>query len=272
MRSPDRARDLGVCEALDYTTRPMRIAYFDCIAGISGDMALAALIDAGADFEEIRGHLAKLPLEPYDLELAEVEEQGIRALRLSVRTSAVGVIRTYGSIRAMLAEADLPGEALARATRIFAVLAEAEAKVHRKDVEAVTFHEADAIDSLVDVVGTSVALTLLGVSRVFASAVPTGLGMARTEHGAMPIPSPVVAELLTGAPIYSKGAAAELTTATGAAILAGCAEGYGELPAMVVEAVGYGAGTHRLDFPDVLRVLVGRPSELGEPAPLRAVR
>jgi uncharacterized protein (TIGR00299 family) protein len=242
----------------------MRIAYFDCIAGISGDMALAALIDAGADFEEVRSHLAKLPLEPFDLDLAEVEDQGIRALRVSVRTSSAGVIRTYGSIRAMLDGADLPPEALGRARRIFRVLAEAEAKVHRKDVEAVTFHEADAIDSLVDVVGTAVALTLLGITQVFASAVPTGLGMARTEHGAMPIPSPVVVELLTGAPVYSKGAAAELTTATGAAILAGCAEAFGELPPMVVDAVGYGAGTHRLDFPDVLRVLVGRPSPLGE--------
>jgi uncharacterized protein (TIGR00299 family) protein len=250
----------------------MRIAYFDCIAGISGDMALAALIDAGADFEEVRAHLAKLPLEPFDLELAEVEERGIRALRLSVRTSSVGVIRTYGSIRAMLAEADLPPEALGLASRIFRVLAEAEAKVHRKDVEAVTFHEAAAVDSLVGVVGTALALSLLEVSRVLASAIPTGLGMARTEHGAMPIPSPVVVELLTGAPVYSKGAAAELTTATGAAILAGCVEAFGELPAMVIDAVGYGAGTHRLDFPDVLRVLVGRASPLGESAPLRAVR
>ncbi len=244
----------------------MRIAYFDCIAGISGEMALAALIDAGADFEEVRGHLAKLPLEPFDLELHEVEEGGIRALRLSVRTSSVGVIRTYGSIRALLEEADLPSEALARARRCFRVLAEAEAKVHRRDVEAVTFHEADAVDSLVGVVGTAVALTLLGVSRVFASAVPTGLGMARTEHGAMPIPSPVVVELLTGAPIYSKGAAAELTTATGAAILAGCVEGYGELPPIVVEAVGYGAGTQRLDFPDLLRVILGREGVIAPPS------
>ncbi|GIU98806.1 MAG: hypothetical protein KatS3mg014_0422 [Actinomycetota bacterium] len=247
----------------------MRIAYFDCIAGISGDMALAALIDAGADFDEVRGHLAKLPLEPFDLELAEVEEHGIRALRLTVRTSSVGVIRTYGSIRALLDEAELPPEALAIARRIFRALAEAEAKVHRKDVEAVTFHEADAVDSLVDVVGTAVALTLLGVSRVFSSAVPTGLGMARTEHGAMPIPSPVVVELLTGAPVYSKGTAAELTTATGAAILAGCVEGYGELPPIVVDAVGYGAGIHRLDFPDVLRVILGREGLVPEPTASR---
>ena len=249
----------------------MRTAYFDCIAGISGDMALGALVDAGADFAEVRAHLDKLQLEPFEIEVTEVDEQGIRALRVGVRSSSAGVIRTYGSIRALLDGADLPPEALRLSQRIFRALAEAEAKVHRKDVEAVTFHEADAIDSLVDVVGTALALTLLGVERVLASAVPTGLGMARTEHGAMPIPSPVVIELLKGAPVYSKGAAAELTTTTGAAILAGTAESYGDLPPMVVDAVGYGAGTHRLDFPDVLRVLLGHEEPFEPAVPLRPV-
>lgn len=266
---------LGFCEVLDYTIlgrEPrVKIAYFDCIAGISGDMALAALVDAGADFEEVRAHLSKLPLEPFDLEVSEVDQQGMRALRISVRTASVGVIRTYASIRALLDGADLPPEALRLSHRIFRVLAEADAKVHRKDVEAVTFHEADAVDSLVDIVGTALALALLGVERVFASAVPTGLGMARTEHGAMPIPSPVVVELLKGAPMYSKGAAAELTTSTGAAILAGTVEGYGELPPIVVDAAGYGAGTHRLDFPDVLRVLVGHDVALDPATPIRAL-
>lgn len=243
----------------------MRIAYFDCIAGISGDMALAALIDAGADFEDVRGHLSKLPLEPFELSVEEVDQQGVRALRVSVRTRSVGVIRTYGSIRALLDAADLPAPALEIAHRVFRVLAEAEARVHRRDPESVTFHEADAVESLVDVVGTALALTFLDVERVFASAVPTGLGMARTEHGAMPIPSPTVVELLKGAPVYSKGAAAELTTATGAAILAAMAEGFGELPPVIVDSVGYGAGTHRLDFPDVLRVLIGEGGQLTQP-------
>ncbi len=247
----------------------MRIAYFDCIAGISGDMALGALIDAGADFDEVRSHLAKLPVEPFDLNVEEVDQQGIRALRVSVHTASVGVIRTYGSIRALLDAADLPPEALRVSHRVFRVLAEAEAKIHRKDVESVTFHEADAVDSLVDIVGTALALAFLGVERVFASPVPTGFGMSRTDHGAMPIPSPAVVELLRGAPLYSKGATAELTTSTGAAILAGTAEGYGELPPLVVESVGYGAGTHRLEFPDVLRVLIGQEGSLGDPVPIR---
>lgn len=238
----------------------MRIAYFDCIAGISGDMALAALIDAGADFDELRQHLAKLPLEPFDLDVEESDQHGLRATRVTVRASSAGVIRTYASIRALLDAADLPPQALRLAQRIFRQLAEAEARVHQKEVENVTFHEVGAVDSIVDIAGTALALSMLGIERVFASAVPTGLGMTKTEHGVMPIPGPAVVELLRGAPMYSKGVTAELTTPTGAAILAATVEGFGELPPMRIESVGYGAGTHRLDFPNVLRILVG-PAE-----------
>jgi uncharacterized protein (TIGR00299 family) protein len=243
----------------------MRIAYFDCIAGISGDMALGALIDAGADFDEVRTHLGRLPLEPFDLDLQEVDQHGIRALRVNVRTAAVGVIRTYASIRSALDEADLPPEAAELAGQIFRRLADAEARVHRKEIGAVTFQEADAVDTMVAVVGTALALSLLGIEQVYASAVPTGLGMAKTEHGVLPVPTPTVVELLRGAPLYSKGVTAELTTATGAAILAAVVRGYGELPPIVVEAVGYGAGTMRLEFPDVLRVIVGTGTRIVGP-------
>jgi len=238
----------------------MRIAYFDCIAGISGDMALAALIDAGADFDELRLHLAKLPLEPFDLDVEETDQHGLRAKRVTVRATSAGVIRTYASIRALLDAADLPPEALRLAQRIFRRLAEAEARVHHKEVENVTFHEVGAVDSIIDIAGTALALSMLGIERVFASAVPTGLGMTKTEHGVMPIPGPAVVELLRGAPMYSKGVTAELTTPTGAAILAATVEGFGELPPMRIDSIGYGAGTHRLDFPNLLRILVG-PAE-----------
>ena len=256
----------------------MRVAFFDCIAGITGDTALAALIDAGVDPDLLKGHLASLPLGPLELDVAEVDERGIRATRVSVHTSASGVIRTYPSVRALLDAGDLPPSALQLAHRIFRRLAEAEARVHRKDLETVTFHAAAGVDTLVDVVGIALGLNILGVERVFASAVPTGLGMVRTEHGAMPIPSPTVVELLRGAPLFSRGVAAELTTSTGAAILAATVEGFGELPPIRVEAVGYGAGLQRLEFPNILRVLVGPeepasslPSEPGEPD-LRLVR
>jgi uncharacterized protein (TIGR00299 family) protein len=242
----------------------MTIAYFDCIAGISGDMALGALIGAGADLEEVRSKLGNLPIEPFDLEVEEIDARGLRATRATVRAGAAGVIRTYANIRAILDAADLPPEVTALAQRIFRRLAEAEAVVHRKELETITFHEVGAVDSIVDIVGTALALTMLGVERAYASAVPTGLGMTPTEHGAMPIPGPAVVELLRGAPIYSKGVAAELTTPTGAAILSAVVEGYGEIPPMRLRSAGYGAGTLDLDFPNVLRVLIGEESGAAE--------
>jgi pyridinium-3,5-bisthiocarboxylic acid mononucleotide nickel chelatase len=245
----------------------VRLAYFDCIAGISGDMALGALIDAGADFDLVREELAKLPLEPFDIEAQDVDTSGLHAKRVEVRATATGVIRTYASIRALLDSAAFPQDALDLAQRIFRRLAEAEARVHRKEIDLVTFHEVGAVDSIVDIAGTALALTMLGVERAFSSAVPTGLGMTRTDHGAMPIPAPAVVELLRGAPLYSKGVPVELVTPTGAAILAATVEGYGELPLMSVQSVGYGAGSHRLDFPNVLRVLVGEEVESRGAAP-----
>jgi len=235
----------------------VKVAYFDCIAGISGDMALGALVDAGADFDAVKQGLAALPIERFSIDLEEVETHGLRARRVSVHTPSSAVIRTYSSIRALLDQAKLPPEAQHLAHRIFRRLAEAEAMVHGKEVDLVTFHEVGALDSIVDIVGTALALSFLQVDRIFASPVPTGFGMAKSEHGAMPIPAPAVVELLRGAPMYSLGVSVELTTPTGAAILAATVEGFGELPMLRIDSVGYGAGTHRLDFPNVLRVLVG---------------
>jgi hypothetical protein len=250
----------------------MRVAYFDCIAGITGDTSLAALLDAGVDLDSVRKHLATLPLDPFELEVEEVEEQGLRATRVAVRAQTTGVIRTFASVRAQLDAGHLPPEALRLAHRTLRLLVDAEARVHRREPDSVTFTDVGGLDTIVDVVGTAVGLTSLGVERIFASAVPTGLGMTRTEHGILPIPTPTVLELLRGAPLFSRGVAAELTNASGAAILAATVEGYGELPTMRVEAIGYGAGPQRLDFPNLFRVLIGqdepassRPSAAGTP-------
>src|SRR3990172_3594515 len=148
----------------------MRLAYFDCIAGISGDSALGALLDAGVDLDVLRSYLATLPLEPFDLEIEETDEHGIRAIRVGVRTAGTtGVIRTYASVRALLDGSDLPPEALRLAHRIFRRYAEAEARVHRREVEAVRFHDLAGLDAIIDVTGTALGLTMLGVERVFAS-------------------------------------------------------------------------------------------------------
>jgi uncharacterized protein (DUF111 family) len=250
----------------------MRVAYFDCIAGITGDTALAALVDAGVDLDEVRKLLGTLPLEPFEIVAEEVEEQGLRATRIAVRAEATGVIRTYASVRALLEAGGLPPEVHRLADRTIRLLAEAEARVHRREPGGVTFHDLGGLDVVVAAVGTAAGLTGLGIERVFSSAVPTGLGMTRTEHGALPIPTPTVLELLRGAPLFSRGVAAELTNAMGAAILAATVEGYGELPTMRVEMIGYGAGVQRLDFPNLFRVMIGqdephaaRPSVPGSP-------
>lgn len=251
----------------------MRLLYFDCISGISGDMTLGALIQAGADPDAIRARVIGLPLEPFEFVVEDVETHGIHALRVTVRAEASAVVRTYAHIRAMLEEADLPEGARNIAQRIFRRLAEAEAAVHHRDIEQVVFHEVGAVDSIVDITGAAVALDQLRIDRMFASPVPTGLGMTKTQHGMTPIPAPAVVELLRGAPLFSRGTPMELVTPTGAAILAAMVEGYGDLPTMRVESVGYGAGTLREEFPNVLRVLIGegdataRPAETHDPAP-----
>jgi uncharacterized protein (TIGR00299 family) protein len=235
----------------------VRLAYFDCFSGMSGEMALGAMIHAGADLQEIARTIAGLVTDEFELSREEVEVQGIAATRIHLRTGPHGVIRTYASMRTLLAQSDLPEQPRRAAQRIYRRLAEATAKVHAKDVELVTFNEFGRLGGLVEILGCALALDQLGVERVFASAVPTGLGMVRTEHGLMPVPGPVVLELLRGAPTYSRGIPVELVTPTGAALLAATSEGYGEMPMMRNDVVGYGAGEIRLDFPHIVRVVIG---------------
>lgn len=237
------------------------IAYFDCFSGIAGDMVLGALVDAGVPLEAIAVPLGKLSIEPFELEAGRVERQGLSATHVRVRASEASVVRTYSSVHALIEGADLPPRPKALALDAYRRLAEAEAKVHGKDVQHVLFHELGSADTIVDIVGAALGLDHLGVARVYASAVATGMGMVRTEHGVFPVPGPAVVELLKGAPLYSRGIPNELVTPTGAAILAAAVEQYGELPPMRVTAVGYGAGTRTLEIPNVLRLLVGEPAE-----------
>lgn len=241
----------------------MRLAYFDCFSGITGGMALGALVHAGADLALISSAISDMPIGGFVLEQEPVEVQDIAALRIHVHADPLDVIRTYGSIRGLLREAKLPDAAKRTALRIYQRLAEAAARVHSKEVDVVTFSEFGELECMIEFVGCAIALHSLGVERVYASSVPTGLGMIRTEHGMTPIPSPVVLELLRGAPTYSRGIPLELVTASGAAILAALSEGYGDMPVMRSENVGYGAGTLRLDFPNVLRVVIGEEQRTG---------
>jgi uncharacterized protein (TIGR00299 family) protein len=220
-------------------------------------MALGALVHAGANLDDITERLDRLPAIGFQLERETVEVGGISATRVKIKALPQDVIRTYTSIRAMLEKADLPERARWTAQRIFHRLAGAEAKVRNMETDLVTFHDSGEVDTLVEVIGCAIALDMLDIDRVYSSAIPTGLGMVRTEHGLMPVPGPVVLELLRGVPTYSRGIPADLVNATGAAILASVAEGYGDMPTMRSDVIGYGAGLQQLDVPNVLRLVIG---------------
>jgi uncharacterized protein (TIGR00299 family) protein len=239
-------------------------AYFDCFAGVAGDMVLGALLDAGGSAEALRAGLAGVPVDPFELEVTGVERGGIGATHVRVRARRSPVIRTWAYLRGALGEADLPAPVRERSLAVFGRLAEAEAQIHRKPVDQIHFHEVGAVDAVVDIVGSALLLHELGITEVWASAVATGTGLARSEHGVLPVPAPAVLELLRGVPIYSGGVAAELTTPTGAAILAATADRFTELPPMRVAAVGYGAGSRQHDeLPNLLRVVLGERTESG---------
>jgi uncharacterized protein (TIGR00299 family) protein len=233
-------------------------AWFHCFAGIAGDMALASLLDAGADLEEVRAILARLPVAGWRLEVEPVLRAGLSATRVKVAVSDDVVVRTYMHIVALVEEARLPPRVARRALDAYAALAEAEGHVHRRPPERVHFHEVGGHDTIVDVVGTAAALEVLGVDEVVSSPVATGTGTVRGAHGLLPNPSPAVVRLLRGAPTYGREVGVELTTPTGAALLAATATGYGPLPAMRIEATGFGAGSRDLEgLPNCTQVVLG---------------
>lgn len=234
-----------------------KIAYFDAFSGVSGDMILGALLDVGLPFDKLKKELAKLPVKEFELKVEQVEKQGIAATRVVVIAEETGIVRTWANISSMIDKSKLNPAVKVKAQEVFLTLARAEAKVHRKNIEQVHFHELGATDSIVDIVSAAVGLHMLGVERIICSPLPTGLGMVKTDHGSMPIPAPATLEILENVPIYSAGIAAELVTPTGAAIIKTYADSFGDMPPMTVKAIGYGAGTRDLDIPNVLRVLIG---------------
>ncbi len=235
-----------------------RIAYFDCASGISGDMTLGALIDAGADLDAMNRAIGSLGLPGCRLVAREVKKHALRATQVTVEYTPEHKHRHLHHILSLLDTAELNGRQRQTARQIFTRLAEAEAKVHGCAVEKVHFHEVGAADSIADVVGTAVGLDLLGVDRVTASPVATGHGRVRIAHGEVSIPAPATAELLCGIPVVESHIEAELTTPTGAAILATLAERFGPMPSMTIRRIGCGAG--QTDLPEqanVLRLVLG---------------
>ncbi len=251
-----------------------RLAWFHCFSGIAGDMALGSLIDAGADVAEVRTLLERLPVGGWAIEAEPVLRCGIAATKLHVRAEDTTVVRTASHIAALVEEARLPDRVSARALATFAALADAEGRLHRRPPEQVHFHEVGGLDAIVDVVGTCAALEVLDVDQVWASTVVTGTGMVRAAHGLLPNPSPAVVALLAsvGAPTTGLDVGVELTTPTGAALLAALASGFGPLPAMSIEATGFGAGSREIDGrPNATQVVLGTATdavEAGQPVML----
>ncbi len=236
------------------------LLYFDCFSGVSGDMTLGAFIDLGVPLPWVSENLSALPLDGFELRVRDVAYNGIHAKKVDV-TARGHAHRNYADIRRLIEESPLPADVRGTATAIFARLAEAEAGVHGCLPEEVHFHEIGGVDCIVDVVGTALCLHHLGVTQVAASAVPTGSGFVDCSHGRLPIPAPATAALLKGVPVRGTDAACELTTPTGAAIVAVLSKSFGPIPAMTLKGIGYGAGSRNLDpGPNLLRLLIGEPA------------
>ncbi|MDQ6750480.1 MAG: nickel pincer cofactor biosynthesis protein LarC [Actinomycetota bacterium] len=236
-----------------------RLLYIDAAAGVAGDMLLGALLDAGADLEQVRGGLEGLGVEGLALEVAAVERGGIGATQVTVRAPEQHAHRRLGDVRALIDGADLPPRAAARAGAIFDALARAEGSVHRVPAAEVTFHEVGALDAIADVCGIVLALGSLEIDELACSPLPVPhKGVVDAAHGPLPLPAPAALELLRGAALYGVDVETELVTPTGAAVVAALAGSYGPLPALRLETVGYGAGTReRPDRPNLVRVLAG---------------
>lgn len=242
----------------------MKILYFDCYAGISGDMTVGALLDLGVPLEYLRAELNKLGLPPdsFSLSSQPAERRQMKALKFDVAVHDHHTHRHYAEIDAMIAICTLSDPVKDKARRVFHRLAEAEAKVHGVPVEKVHFHEVGALDSIVDIVGTVVCLDYLGVEAVYASPLPLGSGFVNTAHGSLPVPAPATAELLRGMPVHGECGPGERVTPTGAAILAALADGFGRRPEMVLDKIGCGAGSRDFsDCPNILRAFLGESAE-----------
>jgi len=236
----------------------VRIAYFDCFSGASGDMCLAALVDAGWPAAELERVPARLGLDGVTVRVGRARRGALDAARVEVVVERAQPERHLAQILARLAAADLPDAVRARARAVFTRLADAEAKVHGTTPEQIHFHEVGAADALVDVVGTCLGVERLGIEAVYCSPLPLGRGTVRSEHGVIPVPAPATAELLRGVPVEMPDIQAELVTPTGAALLVTLVERWGHCPPFTVTRQGVGAGGRDLrEQPNVLRLFVG---------------
>ena len=239
----------------------MKIAYFDCFAGASGDMILGSLLDAGLDIKNLKTELGKLNLSGYNIRCSRKTKKGITGTKFNVDAAQDNHHRSLKDIHKIIDASDLDKKIKTSSKRIFTRLAEAEAKIHNKTVEEIHFHEVGAIDSVIDIVGTVTGLHLMGIQEVQASRIHLGTGSLECAHGTLPVPPPATLELLKEVPVYSTGLESELVTPTGAALLSALSKHFGPLPSMKIERTGYGLGSRDLPIPNIIRVIIGERSE-----------
>ncbi len=235
----------------------MKTLYLDAFAGVSGDMMLGMLVDLGVPLGVLQDTASRLGLSEVEISAGRTERKGIGAVKVNVRAPERGVVRTYAHIRGLIEKSDLTPSAKERSQAVFSRLAEAESRIHSRNIEQVHFHELGSADTIVDVVGTVVSLDYLGVEEMLSSPLPMGTGMVKTSHGIYPVPAPAVTEILRDIPVYSSGIPTEIVTPTGAALVAALASDFCLLPPMRIQAVGYGAGDRDLEIPNVLRGFLG---------------
>ncbi len=238
--------------------RETRLAYFDCFSGISGDMTLGAFIDLGVPIEWLKESLARVPITGFDISVSSVVRNGIKAKNVHVHADDNRKSRDFATIRSLIKKSTLSLDIKQRSQEIFEKIALAESVIHGCTIEKVHFHEVGGIDAVVDIVGTALCVDYLGIERMISSKIPLGTGFASCRHGEIPIPAPATLGILKGIPVYSSGIPHELVTPTGAAIIVTLAESFEEIPDMIIEKIGYGAGKREFDSrPNLLRIIMG---------------
>jgi len=243
----------------------VRTLYFDCFAGVSGDMILGALVNAGVKLENLKSELAKLSLAGYSITAHKVMKNAISATRVEIQTDEQHVPRNLKDIVCIIDNSSLSHDIKQKSKSIFGRLASAEARIHDTDIDKIHFHEVGALDAIIDIVGAVIGIDKLGIDSICSSRVRLGRGFVECQHGTLPIPAPATLELLRGVPVVGTTLDAELTTPTGAAILTTLSDKFGAIPEMRCTKIAYGSGTADLRIPNVLRVLIGETvGDVGE--------
>jgi len=236
----------------------MRIAYFDCFSGASGDMILGSLIDSGLNAQGLRDLLKKIPIPSVQLNVKKVLKRGISATQVRVTgKKEKKSFRTLNEIVNLVEKSRLDEEMKKKSREVFERIASVESKIHQKPMKEIHFHELSGLDSIVDIVGSIWGFHQMGIDRLYVSKVNVGSGFVKCEHGILPVPAPATLALMKGKPIYSSGVERELLTPTGAALLTSLGSEFGGMPPMRVEKVGHGAGRDDLPHPNLLRLIIG---------------